>query len=100
MEPYEQVMEAVYAAIRELNRGQDPESALEPSPGTVLLGESATLDSLGMVTLLTTIEENIQRSFKQAISLIDVVPSARTGPWTVADLGQSVAEMIGYATRE
>jgi acyl carrier protein len=94
MEPKEQITRAVYDAIGEVNRSLEPQPPLEESPETVLMGEESVLDSLGVVTLLSAIEENLQRTFKRTISLNDTLVGQNSGSWTVAALTDSIAELV------
>ena len=62
MEDYDKILQAIYEAIREVNELVDPDQKLVESPDTVLIGEDGTLDSLGLVSLATVTDENIERA--------------------------------------
>ncbi len=100
MESYEQITQAVYDAIDEVNEMREPDEAIEKSPDTVLIGESGKLDSLGLVNLAVAVEKNIERGFKETISVMDLVPTAEESAWTVAGLAKSIAERVGRAGSE
>ena len=94
MECYEQITQLIYDAIGEVNAILKPQQALEKSPDTVLIGESAKLDSLGFVNFVAALEENIQRIFEKDISLVDVMLFGEQSDWTVASLAKRIAELV------
>jgi acyl carrier protein len=92
---HQQIMQAIYAAITEVNEMLEPGKALEKSPDTVVMGKSAKLDSMGFVTLITSVEENVERTLNETISLMDVFgDAAESSRWTVADLAKDIAELV------
>jgi acyl carrier protein len=67
----EQIVQAVMEAIDELN-GQLPKGEkLEKSVDTVLFGSGGNLDSLRLVSLVTTVEQKIEEKFGTAVTLLD-----------------------------
>jgi acyl carrier protein len=91
------ITELIFAAMRESNAAAEPGRVLEVSATTVLVGDSGKLDSLGFVNLMASIEENIERAFHTAISVMDIVLSADGEEWTVADLARRVAAQLDAA---
>ncbi len=92
---HEQIIQAIYDAITEVNEMLEPGKALEKSPDTVVMGKSAKLDSMGFVTLITSVEENVERTLNETISLMDVVgDAAESSRWTVADFAKGIAELV------
>lgn len=53
---------AIYAGLNEVNEQIDPAARLATEPGTVLFGPGSALDSLGLVTLLVTVEQEILKA--------------------------------------
>jgi acyl carrier protein len=94
MERREQIIQAIYAAIDEVNKNLEPNKAIEKSPATVLAGEKGQLDSMGFVTLAVEVEKGIERTFKKAVSLMDVVEIAGDRPLTAEGLTDLVAKML------
>ena len=94
MDRNEKVMQLIYEAIGEVNEMRSPDEALERSPETVIIGESGKLDSLAFVTFVAAVEENVQRTFGKAVSLIDFMLVADNPHWTVATLSGSIAERV------
>ena len=96
MEEYELILGAIYDAIRDVNE-LDPDNPLEQSPDTVLLGQGATLDSLGVVTLAVATDEGIDRALDKTISVMDVLMASEEDSVRVSDLANRIAKRIGCA---
>ena len=67
----EKVIQVIFSAIDEVNQDYSEEEQLEKSVDTALVGESGTLDSLGVVTLITAVEQGIEDEFDAVITLAD-----------------------------
>jgi acyl carrier protein len=67
----EGVTQAVFSAVDEVNQQLPKEQQLEKSIGTVLVGQSGKLDSLGLVNLIVTVEQKIEEEFGITITLTD-----------------------------
>ena len=57
--------------VREINEQLPQEQQLGQSTKTVLFGKDGKLDSLGLVSLLVTIEQNIEDEFDVSITIAD-----------------------------
>lgn len=65
------VTQSVFKAIDELN-GQFPkEERIEKSIDSALFGGKGNLDSLGLISLVTTVEQKIEEDFGIAVTLLD-----------------------------
>ena len=85
----------IYEAIDEINRSLDPEQALDRSTDTVLFGESGRLDSLSFVNFAVTVEEKLGRIYRQPLSVFDLISAEELDRWTVADLAERIAGVVG-----
>lgn len=94
MDRYETVTQLIYEAIGEVNEMRSPDEALERTPETVIIGQSGKLDSLAFVTFVAAVEENVQRNFGKAVSLIDFMLVSDNPHWTVASLASNIAESV------
>lgn len=65
------IIEAIYQVIDEVNPLLSGEMKLDKSLNTVILGENGKLDSLGMVNFIVAMEDKIKESFGFEISLSD-----------------------------
>lgn len=98
MEFYQQIIQAIYDAISEVNLSLQAGQMLEGAPETVLLGDGK-LDSLQFLNLTVAVEENIERMFKQTISVTDAaLLGDETEPLTVAALAHRIQSLIGSAS--
>jgi acyl carrier protein len=65
------VVEAIYEAIRRTNETRPPDSALVCSEDTVFFGQGGSLDSLGLVSLIMDVEEILNAHWRTALVLAD-----------------------------
>jgi acyl carrier protein len=98
----ERVVKAIFSAIDEVNQQLPREQRLEKSTHTVLLDESGKLDSLGLVNLIVSTEQNIEEEFGIAISLVDEEAlSQENGPFrNVSTLLCYIARILGEKLHE
>jgi len=94
MDRHEKMTHLIYNAIGDVNEMRSPDEALERRPETVIIGPQAKLDSLAFVTFVVSVEENVQRSFGKAVSLIDFMLVSEDPHWTVASIASSIAERV------
>lgn len=92
----ERVIQVIYTAIDEVNQDYPEEEQLEKSANTVLVGDSGTLDSLGVVTLITVIEQEVEDEFEAIITLADEdALSGESSPFaTVSTLADYVLSLL------
>ena len=65
------IIKIIYDALEEINRDFPLKERLQKSEQTVLFGDSGKLDSLGLVTLIVTCEEQLNTAFGSSITLAD-----------------------------
>ena len=65
------ILELVYASIDEVNFQLPQDLRLEKSPDTLLEGDGAALDSLGLVNLIVVLEQNVQERYGTDLVLAD-----------------------------
>ena len=61
----------IITSVKEINEQLPQEQQLGQSTKTVLFGKDGKLDSLGLVTLLVIIEQNIEDGFDVSITIAD-----------------------------
>lgn len=86
------VMEALGRAVEELNLQLPPEGRLSPTEDERVLATGTKLDSLGFVSLIVAVEQEIEAEFETRYSLLSTHEPSPENP-TYADLG-SLAEAI------
>ena len=96
----DKILEAVYDAIREVNEQVDEEQQLELSSETILVGDGSNLDSIGLVSLIVTAEQNIEDMFGLSLTLADEKAlSQEKSPFrTVGSLVDYVEMLINEGT--
>ena len=80
------ITEIIFAAMQESNASAAPERALKLATTTLLFGKTSKLDSAGLVNLVASIDEGIERVFHIPLSVFDIILSGDREHWTVADL--------------
>lgn len=90
------IREAVYQAIDELNDILPPQRQLKKSPETVLYDTGGRLDSLELVNLIVTTEQNIEDEFGLPLTLADErAMSQRNSPFrTVGSFLQYISLLL------
>jgi acyl carrier protein len=80
--------------IEELNKQLPSTGQLEKSPETVLVGEGGLLDSLGLITLFVSIEQELATRHGLTCALVDLLMSeTKTNPLhTIADTVQWISQ--------
>lgn len=71
MELKEQIIKTIYEVVDEVNRDLPPEQQLSKSQETVLFGQNATLDSLGLVSFVVAAEQKVEEKFGKPVTLTD-----------------------------
>ena len=97
MSALEQVTQAVYESIDEINRMPGIRRSLEKSPDTILIGDGGQLDSIVFVAFISVIEERFERLFKQSITVLDLFTEEMETSCTVTDLVRRLVEMVDGA---
>ena len=95
----EQVTALVYRAVDEINGELTPEQQLAKNPATVLFGTEATIDSMGLVSFIVAVEEQLSEELGLSMTLADdKAMSMERSPFkTLATLIQYVQNRIAAA---
>jgi D-alanine--poly(phosphoribitol) ligase subunit 2 len=67
----EKVTQSIFGAIDEVNEQLPKEDKLEKSGSTGIFGSNGRLDSLGLVSLITTIEQRIEEDFGITVTILE-----------------------------
>ncbi len=65
------VLELIYEVIDELNLDLGPSEQLKKDENSVIFGPESTLDSMGLVNLITLIEQRIEEKTGNFIAIAD-----------------------------
>ena len=93
MDDPENIVTAIYRAIDWINGELPPDRQLIEAPETRLLGSQSVLDSMHLVSLIVTIERELEDAFGVALTLADErALSMNASPFRSI---QSLADYIG-----
>lgn len=92
----QRVLQAIFATIDEINETLSDDRKLEKSAETRLFGDQRQLDSLGLVSLIVSLEQHLADEFGLAVTLADEKAISReTSPFsTVERLTDYVTELL------
>ena len=89
------ILNIIYQSIKELNDQFPENQKLDQSKTTVLLGSNGKLDSLGLINLLVTIEQNVEDEFDVNITIADGrAMSQKHSPFTTIGSLANYIEML------
>ena len=71
MKKKERIIQAIFRAVEEINGQLPKEQQLAKSVDTVLIGQSGTIDSLGLVNMIVATEQKIEEEFGTGLTLAD-----------------------------
>ena len=93
----DEALRIVYESIDVVNRQLPAARRLQKSPDTVIVGPGGSLDSLGIVNFVVTVEEKVGDALGAPIELLDeTMLLADDSPFrTVATLCAHIAERRG-----
>ena len=93
MKDPENIVAAIYRAVDWINGELPPDRQLIKAPETRLLGSQSVLDSMHLVSLIVTIEREVEDAFGVALTLADErALSMKESPFRSI---QSLADYIG-----
>ena len=85
------ILEAVYAGIDQLNRQNPDAKPVQKTLETPLYGSDSDLDSLGLINLVVAVEQNVEQRLHVPITLVDDrALSQEVSPFS------NVAALVGY----
>src|SRR5439155_15938310 len=94
----ENILAAIYRAVDWVNDELPPDQQLIKAPETRLLGSQSVLDSMHLVSLIVSIEREVEDAFGVALTLADErALSMKASPFRSI---QSLADYIGILIRD
>ena len=82
----EDIKDIIYKCAEELNRQLSEESKIALEESAAIIGENSSLDSLGIVMLIISIEEHIA-SIGISVNIMDVLTESDETPFvTIGDM--------------
>jgi len=90
------ILNIIYKTIDEINEQRSRDERIEKSVNTGLFGDGAVLDSLGLVSLVTTLEQFIEEEFGVSITLLEASVFEKENPFkTVKTLSDYISSRLG-----
>lgn len=74
----QQITDAIYNAIDEVNAAQGSENQIAKDPKAILFGQGGKLDSLGLLTFVLQVEQRVQSLGHPSFTLTDEKAMADT----------------------
>lgn len=96
MNSHDEILNLIFEAVRELNT-EERDLRLSPARDTVLIGPGATVDSVFLVILASTVEEHLERKLGQTVSVLDVFGSAGPDSLDIGGLAGRIARKLDRA---
>ena len=89
------ILTAIYVAVDQIN-DMSEEYHLDKSPETILFGKNGSLDSIGLVNLIVSIEQNIEDTFNTSIVLAnEEAMSKKDSPFRrIGTLADYIGELL------
>ncbi|MGP0091074.1 MAG: hypothetical protein ACLPKB_14110 [Xanthobacteraceae bacterium] len=85
------ILEAVYAGIDQLNRQSPDAKPIRKTPDAPLYGSDSDLDSLGLINLVVAVEQSVEQRLNVPITLVDdKALSQEVSPFS------SIAALVDY----
>ena len=99
MDTPENALAAIYRAVDWINAELPADRQLRKTPDTRLLGSQSVLDSLHLVSLLITIEREVEDTIGVSLTLADErALSMKESPFrTIESLASYIGKLIGEA---
>lgn len=81
-----EIKDIIISSIEELNEEHNSEIEIKISSNSTLYGEGGELDSLGLVTFLVLLEQNLEDKFNKVITIADEkAMSQKNSPFSTID---------------
>lgn len=96
----DRILTLIWDAIDEVNQLLPEEARVAKQPDAVLLGESGSLDSFGLVNLVVALEQRIEDEFGVTLTLADekAMSHSRSPFRTVQTLHDYVRDLLNGGT--
>lgn len=89
-----EVKKEVLRALASIESILDIQPGYAMNPELILIGQTSHLDSLAVVTLLITLEENISEKLGSQILITEFILGNNQSSYTLEELARAVLELI------
>ncbi len=97
---HEQVVEIIKSAVRDAGEALSDATKANLSTETPLYGKQGILDSIGLVSMIADVEQEVEDAFDRSITLADekAMSQARSPFRTIGSLADYVCQILEPAT--
>ena len=94
----DRIIDTILTTIKDYNDGLPENSHISQSLDSTIYGGDSTLDSLGLVSFIVGLEQNIEDEFNQSISLADEkAMSEKSNPYrNINSLADYISKLLVY----
>ena len=97
-ETSDRILQAIYRAVDLVNEERPAGKGLQKSPQTTLFGKGGQLDSLGLVSFIVEVEQQVEEELGVSITLADErAMSQQKSPFLTI---QSLADYVSLLVKE
>lgn len=98
----DKLLKTIFSAINELNQMLPKEKQIEKSVNAVLFGKKGKLDSLGLVSLIVSLEQKIEEEYGATITIAgEASMSLNNSPFeTIETLTAYITSLLEKKTSE
>jgi len=95
-ETSDRILQAIYRAVDVVNEERPKDKGLQKSPQTTLFGKGGQLDSLGLVSFIVEVEQQVEEELGVSITLADErAMSQQKSPFlTIQSLARYVSLLV------
>ena len=86
------ILNIIYKALAGVNETLPPELRLQPVPSELIMGVNSKIDSLGFVTLVVAIENEVSDAMGSCPSLIDELVASDCNIRSIGELAEFLAK--------
>lgn len=86
------ILDIIYKALASVNETLPPELRLLPAASELIMGENSKIDSLGFVTLVVAIENEVADAMGSCPSLIDELAAPDINIRSIGELAEFLAK--------
>ena len=89
-----QIIDAVYAAVENTNEALPDDAKIEARESTVIHGNDSTVDSLGFVSLMVSIEQEVESVIGSCPSLVELLSDSSSDVSTLGEIADFIAKRV------
>ena len=89
-----QIIDAIYVAVENTNEALPDDAKIEARESTVIHGNDSTVDSLGFVSLMVSIEQEVESVIGSCPSLVELLSDSSSDVSTLGEIADFIAKRV------